>query len=244
MTRVSHSFAPRRTRIGGVVGEQIADLVRKGQIIFHDADYCFQQWLSCASCHPGEARVDGLNWDLLNDGIGNPKNAKSLLHTYATPPTTWRGAREDFEHSVEAGLRMFQLHNATEEELAAVRAYLTALEAEPSPYLENGELSLSARRGKELFESSQVGCARCHRGDFMTNMRAYDVGTGTPLEPTSEYDTPRIVEVWRTAPYLHDGRAATLREVLTTFNPDDQHGRTSELTGQQLDDLLAYLKSL
>ena len=46
---------------------------RKGELYFRDARLCFQQWLSCATCHP-DGRTDGLNWDLLNDGLGNPKD--------------------------------------------------------------------------------------------------------------------------------------------------------------------------
>ena len=60
-------------------------LQRRGEMNFHDADICFQQWQSCASCHP-DARIDGLNWDLLNDDIGTPKNVKSMLLSYKTPP--------------------------------------------------------------------------------------------------------------------------------------------------------------
>lgn len=58
------------------------------------------------------------------------------------------------------------------------------------------------------------------------------------------FDTPTLIELWRTAPYLHDGSAATLRDVLTTANPDDKHGKTSHLTADQLNDLIAYLLSL
>jgi cytochrome c peroxidase len=58
------------------------------------------------------------------------------------------------------------------------------------------------------------------------------------------FDTPSLREVYRTGPYMHDGRAETLREVLTVFNPDDLHGRTSQLTEEELDDLVAYLRSL
>ncbi|MGZ5566438.1 MAG: cell surface protein, partial [Limisphaerales bacterium] len=54
-------------------------VVRQGELNFNDASICFQGWQSCASCHSSDARVDGLNWDNLNDGIGNPKNVKSLL---------------------------------------------------------------------------------------------------------------------------------------------------------------------
>ncbi|HEY5914869.1 MAG TPA: YncE family protein [Verrucomicrobiae bacterium] len=59
---------------------------RQGEFFFNDAGICFQGWQSCATCHPGGGRVDGLNWDLLNDGIGNPKNTRSLLLAHKTPP--------------------------------------------------------------------------------------------------------------------------------------------------------------
>ena len=63
---------------------------RKGEMLFNDARLCFQQWQSCASCHP-DGRSDGLNWDLLNDGFGNPKNTKSLLLAHETPPAMITG---------------------------------------------------------------------------------------------------------------------------------------------------------
>ena len=81
-----------------------ASLVRKGELYFNDASICFQGWQSCASCHSSDARVDGLNWDNLNDGIGNPKNAKSLLLAHQTPPSMWLGVRSNAFVSVRAGI--------------------------------------------------------------------------------------------------------------------------------------------
>jgi len=72
-------------------------------------------------------------------------------------------------------------------------------------------------------------------------MLRHNVGTGTPEEPRGRFDTPTLVEVWRTAPYLHDGRAKTIREVLTTFNNDDRHGCVSNLTEDELSDLVEYV---
>ncbi|HCF93507.1 MAG TPA: hypothetical protein DEW46_00445, partial [Verrucomicrobia bacterium] len=63
-----------------------ADFIRKGEIAFFNADHCFQNWLSCVTCHPNGGRADGFNWDLLNDGIGNPKNTRSMVWSYLTPP--------------------------------------------------------------------------------------------------------------------------------------------------------------
>lgn len=55
---------------------------------------------------------------------------------------------------------------------------------------------------------------------------------------------PSLVEVWRTAPYLHDGRAKTIREAITTCNPGDLRGKTSSLNNRELEDLINYVQSL
>ena len=218
---------------------------RLGERAFNDAKYCFQGWLSCASCHSYTARVDGLNWDLLNDGIGNPKNAKSLLFSHQTPPAMSTGIRDSAEVAVRAGFRHIQFTEPPPEVPAAVDAYLKSLRPVPSPRLEQGRLSAAARRGRELFLDAKVGCAVCHRGEHYTDQRSYDVGTAGRYDPPgTPLDTPTLREVWRTAPYLHDGSAATLREVLTTRNVGDRHGVTSSLTPTQIEDLAAYVLSL
>jgi cytochrome c peroxidase len=76
-------------------------------------------------------------------------------------------------------------------------------------------------------------------------LKAHAVGTANPQDRARQkFDTPTLVECWRTAPFLHDGSAVTLEEVLTTRNPRDEHGQTSHLTPRQLDDLVAYVLSL
>ena len=56
--------------------------------------------------------------------------------------------------------------------------------------------------------------------------------------------TPHLFDVVSTAPYLHDGRALTLEELWTVFNPDETHGITGDLTKAQLNELVIYLKGL
>ncbi len=218
---------------------------RLGEFYFHDAGICFQGWQSCASCHPGEARIDGLNWDLLNDGIGNPKNTKSMLLTHRTPPAMSTGVRDTGETAVRAGIRHILFSAPGPEVASSMDAYLKSLQPVPSPHLVKGKLSPQARRGERLFYSSKVGCAVCHPKGLFTDLQSYDVGTQGPLDrEVHVFDTPTLIEGWRTAPYLHDGSAATLRELLTTRNPKDQHGKTSHLKASELDDLEAFLLSL
>ena len=220
-------------------------VVRQGEFHFHDASLCFQGWQSCSSCHPGDARVDALNWDLLNDGIGNPKNNKSLLLAHQTPPAMSMGVRETAEAAVRAGIKHILFTVQRDEVANALDEYLKSLQPVPSPRLVNGQLSVAAKRGERLFRSAVVGCARCHPATLFTNLKQYDVGTRRRFDqPTDQFDTPTLIEGWRTAPYLHDGSAATMRDVLTTGNSKDQHGKTSHLSKEQLDDLVEYLLSL
>ncbi|MFM1943113.1 MAG: hypothetical protein RI897_2095 [Verrucomicrobiota bacterium] len=224
----------------GVMSEE-----RLGELYFHDARLCFQGWQSCASCHPGEGRMDALNWDLLNDGIGNPKNNRSLLYSHRMGPAMSLGVRPTAEEAVRAGIRHILFTVQPEGVAEAMDAYLKSLRPVPSPYLEGGELSAEARRGRELFESAGVGCGVCHPGELYSDLGAHDVGTRGELDGEGDvFFTPTLVEVWRTGPYLHDGSAATLVEVLTERNLGDAHGVTSGLSESELTDLVAYLLSL
>lgn len=219
------------------------DTVRQGEIFFFDASLCFQTWQSCTSCHP-DVRADGLNWDLLNDGIGNPKNTKSMLYSHMTPPAMSTGIRGSAETAVRAGIRHIQFVERPEADAVAIDEFLKSLRPVPSPFLKRGKLSASAKRGKKLFFSEAVGCAGCHNGEYYTNLSSYDVGTKSRLDRDGMFDTPMLIELWRTGPYLHDGRSVTLRQVLTTDNPHDQHGVTSQLSEQEIADLEAFLLSL
>jgi YVTN family beta-propeller protein len=212
---------------------------RRGEMFFHDAGLCFQQWQSCASCHPGSARTDVLNWDLLNDGLGNPRNTKSLLLAHRTPPSMSLGVRESAEAAVRAGIRYIQFAVRPESDAVAIDRYLESLRPLPSPYLIDGKPGPAALRGEQVFHDA--GCASCHSGPLYTNGRLYDVGTGSAAGSADPLDTPTLIEVWRTAPYLNDGRAATIGDVLTVCNPHDQHGNTSKLTQEQLADLAEFV---
>jgi hypothetical protein len=216
-------------------------LERKGEMLFHDGRICLQQWHTCESCHPDGA-TDGLNWDLLNDGTGNPKNAKSLLLSHVTPPVMITGIRPSAEVAVRAGMRSTLFMPTDEENANALDTYMKAMKPIPSPHLVNGQLSKSARQGQRVF--ALAGCAGCHNGPYLTDREMYNVGTGIGHDTDRPWDTPTLVNVWRTAPYLYDGRAVTMREVLTTYNSRDRHGTTSNLTPQEIDDLAEYVLSL
>ena len=139
--------------------------------------------------------------------------------------------------------------------LADLAAYIDeAIPPAPNPH----RPSAASGRGAALFARPDVGCAVCHDGPRLTDSegsRLHDVGTCNPLDlphhaddgarrERCELDTPSLRGVFATAPYLHDGSAATLGAVLSEKNHGDRHGHTAQLTPQELDDLVAYLEVL
>lgn len=222
--------------------KQALTTIRTGEMHFNDASLCFQKWQSCASCHPGEGRPDALNWDLLNDGLGNPKNTKNLLLAHKTPPTMALGIRVSAEIAVRAGIKHILFAVRPEADAVALDEYLKSLKPLPSPYLVKGKLSKAAKRGKKIFK--KANCAKCHPAPLYTDLKKYDVDTGRDREENIPFDTSTLIELWRSGPYLHDGRAVTMEEVITKYNKGDKHGKTSDLTDKQIKDLAEFILSL
>jgi DNA-binding beta-propeller fold protein YncE len=142
-------------------------------------------------------------------------------------------------------------------ELDALAAYVASLSKfKCSPFRNSdGTLTPDAVIGRQLF--NQQNCVSCHSGgnftdsvDSTNNFVLHNVGTlkawsgqrlGTNL---TGLDTPTLKGLWNTGPYLHDGTAATLLDVITTQNTNNQHGATSSLTATQQVQLVAYLQQI
>ena len=207
-----------------------------GEKYFNDATNCFQGWQSCTGCHPGEGRADGMNWDLMNDGVGNSKNCKSMLYSHVTAPSMISGIRETAEWAVRAGFKFIQFFEVKEEHAVCVDAYLKALRPVPSPLLVNGELSEKAKEGRKVFDKLQ--CCECHSGPYYTDQKMHRIGENIEFE--KGWDTPTLIEVWRTAPYLFNGRAATMQEVFEV----QKHGIDKKVSKKEIEALTEYVNSL
>jgi len=216
---------------------------RRGELLFHDATICYQHWQSCASCHPG-GRSDVLNWDLMNDGVGNFKNTKSMILAHKTPPSMAEGVRPSAEAAVRSGLSHILFAYRPEDESVAIDEYLKSLRPVPSPHLVDGALSPAAERGKKLFDSNRIGCHKCHPAPLYTDLKTHDVGTRGQYEYVDRYDTPTLVEVWRTAPYLHDGRFLTIKELIVKGKHGKSRGQIDSLSEEETDDLVEFVLSL
>lgn len=214
-------------------------LQRRGEILFNDAGLTHQRWFSCASCHQEDATVDGLNWDLLNDGAGNPKNAKSLHDIHDTPPAMWTRVREDMNAAVAAGQR-FAGRLPVAENHRALMAFLENPPRAPNPY--RARNPDSRERGRVLFEKSY--CSVCHPPSKYTDLKTHKLGFANEDDLHDSFDTPSLRDCYRTAPYLHDGRAKTLEELFRKHNPEDVHGSTRHLSEQEFGDLMEFLRGL
>ena len=236
-----------------------------GKKMFYSANQPMvgRRWISCSSCHP-DGDSDGRVWQQ-PEGLRDTQPLYGLTWTH---PLHWSADRDevqDFEHTIRGplmqgrGLVRGAIHESLDKPnqglspaLDALAVYTNTHTFALSPHAKQG-LSESAKRGQALFFSEQVGCAKCHTGPLFTDSqpggerKLHDVGTGTS-DPTEKmepaYDTPTLLGVYRSAPYLHHGKAKSLEEVLTNLNPDDQHGKTKQLTKAQIADLVEYLKCL
>ncbi len=247
---------------------------RRGKELFHSARQPMgsARWISCASCHP-DGLTDRRVWQN-PEGDRRTPNLFALAHTHPLHWSADRDEVQDFEYTIRGklmlgrGLYAGSLKAerkpfdpvALEMDLAgkspdldALAVYTNSFQSHPSPHAAGpGQLTPAAERGKKLFFSPETKCATCHSGPYYTDSslqkpyKLHDVGTGSsPREKMGpKFDTPTLVGIYRTGPYLHDGRAQTLMDVLTTCNPEDQHGKTSQLPPSEVADLVAFLKSL
>jgi YVTN family beta-propeller protein len=223
------------------LGGPAPDAARRGEVLFNSGRMTFQGAFTCASCHPNGG-ADGLNWDLTRDGVGNFKNTKSLLGIRDTAPYGWEGKSATLEDRVTGTLRTLHQHEPTGTEVADLVAYLQSLPPpKPEPVAEKDREAVA--RGVALFQG-KARCATCHKRAGYDDGKSHDVGTRGETDTTDAFDTPSLRGVARTAPYLHDGRAATLEEIFTRHNPEQRHGAAHLLSDDEFKDLIAYLKSL
>ena len=269
-----HQAPPPLARISSVEHEPLSSELLLGKQVFYDAaDKRMSDvgYMSCAACHIG-GQGDGRVWDFTDRGEGL-RNTKPLLGAFAPGQGRlhWSGnfdEVQDFERDIRESLGGTGFMSepdwlarepdpfgspaaGTSPELDALAVYLSSLQTvAPSPLRNpDGSFTAAARRGRKIFE--RAGCPMCHAAPTFSNSESgelFDVGT---LLPTSGHrlgddlnglDTPTLRGVWQSAPYLHDGRAATLRDVFAITG--DRMGVTSDLSQQELDDLVRYLQEL
>jgi DNA-binding beta-propeller fold protein YncE len=232
------------------------DPIRRGERIFTTAAYTFQNQFSCRSCHP-DGHVDGLSYDFDGDGIGdNLLDNRTLLGVAGTGPFKWNGKNSSLE--MQCGPRFARVLMRTEpfprKELQDLTTFLKSQPPQRVARHANGHLTPAQERGRAVFFATrspdgqeipyEKRCSTCHRPPLYTVRLPFDVGSRGPADTTDAFDTPHLLGVAHTAPFLHDGRAQTLEELWTTYNTNDVHGVSSYMNKIQLNDLIEFLKTL
>ena len=244
----------KRIELGG---PQEITKVRFGERLFHSADITFRRQFSCHSCHP-DGHIDGLTYDIEPDGIGmSPVDNRTLRGILDTAPFKWEGTNPSLQRQCGPRLAVFftRIDPFTPKQLSALDNYICTIPRPPNRYRPLGaELTDAQRRGKAMFERTRTNdgrfipkrnrCVTCHFPPLYTDRSVADIGSKMWLDREFEFDIPHLNNIYDSAPYLHNGIAETLEEIWTRYNPDDKHGVTNDMTKDQLNDLIEYIKTL
>lgn len=238
-------------------GPKNVDALRRGERLFYTAEFAFQGGFGCSNCHI-DSTIDGLQWDLEPDGFGKDiVDNRSLENLAGTEPFKWNGGNPDMP--TECGPRtekfFFRSQSFNQQQLTDLVTFVYSLPYRPNRYrLPNGEFTSAQERGKAIFERAKTKngseipeanqCTYCHNGPKYTNQKQIDIGSGKATDRSPIIDVPQLPNIAYSAPYLHDGSARSLEEIWTVFNPKDTHGVTNDLTKDELNDLIEYLKTL
>lgn len=217
-----------------LVASSLGDQQHLGMVLFHSAEPQISQRgaLACASCHP-DGRTDGLSWKIEKNELQTPLLAGRIVGTH---PYKWDGGDKDLGTSLTTTMKRLGGIGLDKAQTAALSAYLEALPAPRTPHREGTQVA----RGKKLFDSAELGCKSCHDGNMYTDQEKHKLAS--PSLP--EADTPSLVGLAASAPYFHDGSAATLEALLRDRGAVHGMAETAKLSDQQVADLTAFLETL
>jgi cytochrome c peroxidase len=226
----------RQIPLGGPAQPSLA---RQGEAIFYDARRSHHQWFSCHTCHT-DGHTNGRLFDTLNDeSYGNSKLTPTLRGVSRTGPYTWHGWQNELGDAVAKSFTETMFGpKPSPEEVKAVVAYLETLEHPPNPC----PPSAAAARGQALF-CGKARCDRCHGGALLMTPRNYDLKLGDDGSPFELWNPPSLRGLIDRGPYLHDGRADALDELLRNQHAPEKLGG-EKLTPKERGDLIEFLKRL
>lgn len=223
------------SRSGELTKSQLSAAARRGKEIFrkgNDGALSQNGAMACASCH-AEARSDGLSWFLQGNRLQTPFLAGRLVGSH---PFKWDGKDTDLDESLTNTVKRLGGFGLNSQQVDDLQAFLTSLEPPRAPATEDAD---AVARGKALFESDATRCASCHNGPLLTDGKRH-----TMSADLGRVDTPSLIGLAHSAPYYHDGSAATLEALLKGNANIHGMGRISKLTESQIDDLVSYLQTL
>ncbi|WP_394836083.1 hypothetical protein LVJ94_04150 [Pendulispora rubella] len=212
--------------------------VERGRLLFHAVDDAriSSDGRACASCHP-DGRDDGLLWSSPEGPRQTPMLAGRIV---GTAPYGWNGTGNDVAAHLEKTFRRLGGKGLVDRDRDALVAFITAMPPPAEKPASSDVANLA--RGEAIFRSAEAGCAICHGTDGRSpDGERHDVKSHTRGDALRTFDTPSLRFVGGTAPYFHDGRYATLHELLVASN--GKMGNTEHLHADELAALEAYVRS-
>ena len=189
---------------------------------------------ACASCHP-DGRDDSITW-ATPDG---PRRTIMLAgRLQGTEPFAWGGTSKDLREHLHHTFERLNGQGLRNVELEALASYVEQL---PAPPTENKVDATLAAKGKDIFDSKESECSTCH-AEGATDNHTHDIKSRATADKKALFNTPSLKLVGGHAPYFHDGRFDTLRDVL--LKTDGSMGHTKQLKPAEVDALEAYLRTL
>jgi YVTN family beta-propeller protein len=214
------------------------DAAHRGELLFYDASLASDGWYSCHSCHT-DGHSNGGRSDNLSDGsFGAPKRVLSLLGVGETGPWAWNGETKTLAEQVRKSIEItMRGPRPSQQQINDLVAYLHTLRPAPSLAESRGPHRAAMARGRIVFETHH--CSDCHHDGVFTSEDVYDVGLRDEVG-NSRFNPPSLRGVSQRRGLFHDNRGHSLRAVVTQYS----HGVEGDLSSQQIDDLVEYLKSL
>jgi mono/diheme cytochrome c family protein len=229
-----------RTRLAGkprpgpeLVASALREPQHDGLVLFHSAIPSISEHgaIACASCHL-DGRTDGLSWQIEGKQLQTPLLAGRLV---GSGPFKWDGGSRDLASSLRGTITRLGGAGLRKPQTAALVAYLESLPAIRTPTRDPEPVA----RGKRLFDSDDLGCRGCHDGPLYTDRERHDFAGNL-----KHADTPSLLGLAASAPYFHDGSAASLEAVLRERGAVHGMAMSTQLSDAQIADLTAFLETL
>ena len=221
------------------------DLIAKGRELFRSVALSADGQTSCETCHPG-GHMDNRKWHFpaIHDSTnGQPDSLRTLTLwgiAETGPPYLWNASRMDLHNVTRLYVDTIMGGSATDEEVEALVAYQKSLKFPKNPWRNtDGSLTDAQARGKRIYETKGF-CTPCHPAPSGTTGKPKDIGTG------GVFKTPGLRFMFEQGPYFHDGRSATLGDVIEFYKASSllkSQGFDIQLSAEEKADLIEYMKS-
>ena len=234
----------------------------KGERLFsnsHDIRLAKDQWIACSTCH-FEGGSDKSSW-FFPDG---KRSTPSLFNVINTAPFHWNGDLDEI-HDVEftiqgimsgeglsGGLVNCDPNCASDKsnagrssDLDDLASYIESLKYPTSVTVQNNLVNREAyEQGYNIFHSAQTGCAVCHKPPYYMDNDNHTINLASPGGALSSINTPSLLGLRDSAPYLHDGSASDLKLVLQRTQEISDHGNIDHLSDMGIYNLLVFLRNI